>query len=355
MTALSLEYPWLAPHWTQWLQLGQRLGHAYLLSGPKGIGLERFAAHAAQAALCLSPQLGDSGEAREACGVCKGCHLFSTAQHPDFYTLSCLEDKKEIGVDQVRGLMSKLNETSHQGGYKVIWIDEVERMNASAFNALLKTLEEPAPGTLFLLTTHQIGRLPATIKSRCQQIAFSTPSVADSTAWLQARLPQTDAALLKRALRVCWGSPLEAQAWIAEGKFAQDAQWNDNLKQLLAAHKTVSEVVKVWLKWPQPETVFDYFYLWSVSSVRSASYSKHSKHLVDESLLGQPLFSQPPLQVQNQLRFQQAVLQAKQAWLHNANKELVLETLCLEWLQIQHLDQPLQTAFASKLTKGLLP
>lgn len=341
MSAILSDMPWLAPQWTQWLQLSERLGHAYLLSGPKGIGLERFVAHIAQATLCLSPQH------HEGCGVCKGCHLFKTAQHPDFYTLGCLEDKKEIGVDQVRGLMSKLNETSHQGGYKVIWIDEVERMNASAFNALLKTLEEPASGTLFLLTTHQMGRLPATIKSRCQSLAFGTPPLPQSMAWLQARLPQTDLALIKRALRVCWGSPLAAQAWIEGGEFAQDTQWNDGIKSLMNGHKTVSEVVKPWLKWPQPEAVFDYFYLWSVSSLRQATYNTDA------------VFSQPrpqvQNQVQNQLRFQQAVLQAKQAWLGNANKELVLETLCLEWLRIAHTSAPLHTAFASKLTKGTLP
>jgi DNA polymerase-3 subunit delta' len=333
--------PWLDPLWQQWLQLSDRLGHAYLLSGPKGIGLEQFVDAVVQSSLCLQPVNG------QGCGQCKGCHLLQGNQHPDFYHLKRLEDKKDIAVDQVRGLVNKLNETSHQGGYKVIWIEGVEFLNQSAFNALLKTLEEPAAQTLFLLTTHEVGRLPATIKSRCQLLSFTPPVLSDAIEWVHQNAPQVDIALVKRALRLNWGAPLDALQWIEAGKFEEDTQWKDGLKQLQSGRKSVSQVVAEWLKWPSPMSVFDYFYQWSVSAVRSVTYQTDAS---------QPwnLAPEQALQLQNWLRFQQAILQAKQNWLGNANKELVLETLCLEWLEVQQVAEPFQSVFQSKHQKGTL-
>ena len=230
--SLTLQ-PWLEPQWQQWQKLQSRLGHAYLFSGPQGIGLESFVELAAQTIFC---------ESDNACGQCSGCHLFTTRQHPDFYHLSVLEDKKEISVDQVRALINKLNETSHQGGYKVAWIEGPEHLNQSAFNALLKSLEEPAKQTLFMLTTHQVGSLPATIISRCQKLTFTAPDLQNAQAWLQQQLPQADQALLKRALRLNWGAPLDAKIWIENNLFEQESEWREAVKQLLSGQKTVSQI-----------------------------------------------------------------------------------------------------------------
>ena len=341
-------YPWLERQWMQWNQDfrpegGGYLGHAYLLSGPKGIGIEQFITLVMQKALCQQPT------AQGACQQCQACHLMLGGQHPDYYHLTRLEDKKDISVDQVRGLVSKLNETSHQGGYKVIWIEGVESLNQSAFNALLKTLEEPAAHTLFLLTTHDVGRLPETIKSRCQQLNFPPPVLKEAVSWLQQALPQVDLTLIKRALRLNWGAPLDALSWIESSKFEEDTQWKEGLKQLQMGRKTVSQVVAEWLKWSTPVSVFDYFYLWSVSAVRSVAYSAET---VENPSLNLP--TEQRLQLQNWLIFQQGTLQAKQYWLGNANKELVLETLCLEWLEVQQTSDIFRSSFQSNLQKGTL-
>jgi len=329
--------PWLAEAWQQWLQLRQRLGHAYLFSGSKGIGLEDFAKQVAHLTMCRGKR------PEHACDECHSCHLFITNQHPDFFELKRLEGKKEIAVDQVRELTYKLNETSHQGGYKVVWVDGVEYLNQSAFNALLKNLEEPADHTLFLLTTHQIDRLPATIKSRCQLLKFTAPVLPEAVAWMQQQLPQADVALVKRALRLNWGAPLDAREWINEGVFKEDQQWKSDLNDIQSGRQTVTKAVESWLKWTQPERVFDYFYQWTVSAARSVVYSQDC----DVQAVNNP-------KLQNWLRFQHAVLNAKQQWLANANKELVLENLCLEWLSIQQSEDPLQTVFNNKIMKGLL-
>ena len=323
--------PWLLAQWQQWQQLQNRLGHAYLFSGPKGIAIERFTELVAQTIFC---------ESRSACGHCSGCHLFATRQHPDFYHLSVLEDKKEISVEQVRGLISQLNEMAHQGGYKVAWVECPEHLNKAAFNAILKSLEEPAKQTLFLLTTHQAVFLPATIISRCQKLNFTMPSLDSAQAWLQHALPQADQALLTRALRLNWGAPIDAKNWIEASKFEQDSEWKTTVKQIQAGQKSVRQVVDVWLKWPQPEQVFDFFYLWTVSALRAGFYKQSTPYTA--------------VQKQNWLRFQQACLKAKQNWQRNANKQLVLEALCLEWLQIQQLQAPLESVFADENTKGKL-
>ncbi|MCF6346172.1 MAG: DNA polymerase III subunit delta' [Thiomicrorhabdus sp.] len=330
-------YPWLQTQWTQWSQNLRPLGHAYLLSSPKGIGIELFVAQVAQKTLCQQPT------EKGACLQCKSCHLQQVNQHPDYYHLTCLEDKKEISVEQVRTLVGKLNETSHQGGYKVIWVEGAELLNQSAFNALLKTLEEPAPNTLFLLTTSNVGRLPETIKSRCQQLNFPPPVLKEAIDWLQQAQPHADMKLIQRALRLNWGAPLNALAWIKANKFEEDAQWKEGLNQLQQGQKTVSQVVAQWLKWPNPMVVFDYFYLWSVSAVRSVAYASEQNTPREQHLF-----------LQNSLAFQQATLQAKQCWQGNANKELVLETLCLEWLEVQQSTTRFQSVFQSKFQKGTL-
>lgn len=330
-------YPWLQSTWQRWTQLSGRLGHAYLFSGPGGIGMEKLVESAAQSIFC---------EKNNGCGQCSGCHLFATAQHPDFFHLRVLEEKKEITVDQARELLYGLNETAHQGGYKIAWIEQPERLNPSAFNALLKTLEEPAPQTLFLLTTHQLGRLPATIVSRCQQLSLTPPPIQEALAWLQQQNPQADPALIKRALRLNWGAPLDAQTWLDEGRFEQDAEWKAALKQMQSGQKTVSQSVEQWLKWPQPEAVFDYFYLWAVSMVRQAVYQPNSEKAGISAT-----------RLQNWLKFQQACLQAHNSWQRNANKNLVLEALCLEWLQLQSestAEQPYHTVFQGNAIKGVL-
>ncbi|WP_238696358.1 DNA polymerase III subunit delta' [Thiomicrorhabdus sediminis] len=328
-------YPWLQPVWQRWQQMQTRLGHAYLLSGPKGIGVEQFVELAVMSLMCQNGS--------QACGNCANCHLLETHQHPDYFVLRRLEEKKEITVDQVRELIYKLNETSHQGGYKITWVDGVEYLNQSAFNAILKNLEEPAANTLFILTTHQIERLPATIKSRCQLIGLQAPALADAQNWIHQQAPQADAALIKRALRLNWGTPVNALQWIENSRFEQDNQWKNDLKQLQSGRKLPSQVIGDWLKWPEPESVFDYFYQWTVGAIRSVMYQSDA-----------PTDDSQQANVQNWLRFQQAVLTAQQYWQGNANKELLLESLCMEWLQIQQSQAPLQSVFKSKIQRGQL-
>lgn len=305
-------YPWQQIQWQQWQQQvqQQRIAHAYLLSGVVGLGLANFALQMAYGLLCPAPTA-------EPCQQCSSCHLSQTDQHPDLFQLSVPEGKKEITIAQVRELTEKLYETAHQGGYKVAVIEVAEKLNLSAFNALLKTLEEPPEQTVLILTTHAASQLPATILSRCQKLNFTTPTLEVGQHWCQQACPEADAPLIKKALRLHYGAPLAAKAWIESGAFQSYQQWQQDCQGLQSGQKRVPEVVAQWLKWETPDAVLDYFYHWAVTATRQALYQQ--KRAYHEDLL----------------TFQKVVLGAQQFWLGNANQALLLENLLLTWLALQ--------------------
>ena len=190
-------YPWQLNAWQQLNKDKQRMPHALLFHGRAGTGKLSFAQHLSQSLLCSAPN-----ENQEACGVCASCHWFLEESHPDFKVLTPEQDgepeegapakklkkKTQISVTQIRELSQFLNMTSHQqGGLRIILVQPAESLNTASANALLKMLEEPAAGVLFILVSHQIERLLPTILSRCQKIALPLPAEAESLAWLNGQ------------------------------------------------------------------------------------------------------------------------------------------------------------------------
>jgi len=195
-------FPWQNGLWERLRAYQARQPHALLIHGPAGIGKFALAEHFAQSLLCESPD-----PARAPCGECESCHWFAAGSHPDFRlvepeSLSLrLEDGEdldepapstgktakpstEIKVDQVRALEGFLNLKSHRGGRRVALVHPAEDLNPSAANALLKGLEEPPSGALFLLVSHRPAKLPATIRSRCVAVPVPLPEPGASAAWL---------------------------------------------------------------------------------------------------------------------------------------------------------------------------
>jgi DNA polymerase-3 subunit delta' len=193
------------------LQDPARLPHALLLSGPPGIGKQSFAMTLAHALLCATP--GPDGEP---CGQCQGCHWFAQATHPDFQRIEPEVDEEtgkqrpEIRIEQVRNLVDFFALTAHQRGWRIAVIAPAERLNTAAANGLLKTLEEPPPRSLLLLISDHPRRLPATVRSRCQQVAMPIPARSEALDWLVTqRVPVDQAAAL---LDEAGGAPLAALA-----------------------------------------------------------------------------------------------------------------------------------------------
>jgi DNA polymerase-3 subunit delta' len=224
-------YPFHAYAWQQeiWQHLSSladsaRLPHALLLAGPAGVGKRRLAQAFAARMLCQSPQ------ATGACARCKSCDLLTAGTHPDLMALGPETDAKTektakfIKVDQVREVVDFATKSAQLGGYRVVLIEPAHLLNVQAANALLKTLEEPGRQTLIMLVSSQPLSLPATIRSRCQQIPLRLPSQAEALAWLAPQLANQGIAQL--LLGLAEGAPLAALA-------LRDSLWFGERERLL--------------------------------------------------------------------------------------------------------------------------
>jgi DNA polymerase-3 subunit delta' len=198
--------PWHAGCWEMLQRARSRgaLHHALLFTGSRGLGKRQLAGLLARSLLCPRPEPGGFP-----CGKCADCRLVQAKTHPDYIEIGPDPESKsnEIRVDAVRRLSEADALTSHRGGYKVVVIDPAQQMNLSAANSLLKTLEEPAPGTLVLLVCERPERLPATIRSRCATVMVPIPAESVASEWLRRRLPDQDTRIL---LNLAHGAPLRA-------------------------------------------------------------------------------------------------------------------------------------------------
>ncbi len=187
-------YPWQESQWQALLARKSALPHALLFKGQAGTGKLELVRKLAQSIACESAAPEGAG-----CGVCRSCRWFAAGTHPDYRELlpealrppadeeasaRGRNPREEIVVDDIRALGDFINLSAHLPGGKTVVVHPAETMNRNAANALLKSLEEPPPGTRFMLVTHRAGYLPATIVSRCQQVALPTPPAQASARWL---------------------------------------------------------------------------------------------------------------------------------------------------------------------------
>ncbi len=142
-----------------------KLSHAYLFTGPRGTGKTSSAKLFAKTINCLNNQNGD------ACNECDSCKSFNNNSNPDIIEIDAASNN---GVDEIREIKNKVSLVPSMSKYKVYIIDEVHMLSIGAFNALLKTLEEPPEYVIFILATTEPQKLPATVISRCQRFDFKS-------------------------------------------------------------------------------------------------------------------------------------------------------------------------------------
>jgi DNA polymerase-3 subunit delta' len=192
-------FPWTTTAWSQLQGRRRALPHALLIEGRSGLGKTGLAMAFAQRLLCEGTATADA-----ACGRCRACVWFGQGSHPDFRLLQpeALDEtplaegesrrregesaSRQIRIDQVREAQAFLAIGTHRGGLRVVLVRPAEAMNVAASNALLKSLEEPPPGTVFLLVSSAPDRLLPTVRSRCQRIVVAPAGAAEALPWLAA-------------------------------------------------------------------------------------------------------------------------------------------------------------------------
>jgi DNA polymerase-3 subunit delta' len=231
-----------------------KLGHALLLVGPPDLGEHEVAEALVARLLCTKPRSDG-----HACGECRACRLLrapaqegaSVQPHPDFLRVGLELNEKgdklrtEISVEQVRKLGQWFALTPQFGGAQVALVEPADLMNNSAANALLKTLEEPSPGRYLLLVTSRPGRLPATIRSRCQRLEFRLPPPALAREWLGNQ--GFDAKRADAAFAAARGNPGMAARWLREGGVELREAVAHSLEALSAGRSGPVELAQAWL------------------------------------------------------------------------------------------------------------
>ena len=157
------------------LKLG-RIHHAYLFTGSRGTGKTTCAKILAKAVNCLDPQNGDP------CGVCENCRGIDSGEILDVVEMDAASNR---GIDDIRGIIDEVAFAPARAKYRVYIVDEVHMLSRDAWNALLKTLEEPPAHVIFILATTEVNKIPETILSRCQRFDFHRISPSDISSRLK--------------------------------------------------------------------------------------------------------------------------------------------------------------------------
>jgi len=313
----TLDFPWHAAAWQEFeTALGaDRLGHAYLIEGPQGLGKLHLAFRMAARVLGTPWPAADPP---------------LPLPHPDlnWITLETDEEgkqKKQIGIHQIREACANLAMTSYSGGWKVAVVWPAEQLNPHSANALLKTLEEPAPRTLLLLVRSRLDTLPATIASRCQRVRIAPPAPAEAIPWLEARAGTRD---WPRLLALAGDAPLMALLLAEEGFGELDEKFAADLLGILGHRREALEVAAEWARQPLPMTL-RWLDVWTAELVRRKAAAGDSVPAAAPQRALQTALERIPLQ--RLFRYKDEVRSAMTRNDGAFNTQMVLEGLLVPW------------------------
>lgn len=311
-------YPWHTHAWqnVQQAKTKDHLHHALLFNGEEGCGNETFIQDVAKSLLCLKP-LVDGG----ACGHCRSCQVFMSDAHPDFMSITLLEDKQSILIEQIRALNYFLGLSRSYSLRRVVVIYPAERMNVNAANSLLKSLEEPSADTHILLLTAHSAQLLPTIRSRCQRVRLALPAPADALAWLAQQPLQHAAAQL---LQSAQGRPLAALALDTTDALSQRQQWLEHLTQYVQGQGSITSISAHWEKFDKVQ-LLDWQFAWILALLKQDVEQNSVVQEVELQTLQHLLDKKRILHIYARL------MELKKLATHPLNARLLLESMLTSW------------------------
>jgi len=231
-----------------------RLAHGYIFSGMRGVGKTTVARLLAKSLNC------EQGPTPEPCLKCESCVDIQEGRSVDVLEIDGASNR---GIDEVRALKEGIQYKPLYSRYKVIIIDEFHMLTKEAFNALLKTLEEPPPNTIFILATTELHKVPSTIVSRCQTFEFRKISLNEITAHLKEIIQKENISISNYGIRLiaesAEGSLRDAQSLLDQSvAFAGEKVSDEDLKEILGtiSRELLFEIAETILK-KKPEQAFD--------------------------------------------------------------------------------------------------
>lgn len=368
--------------------LNNKLHHALLFNGQIGLGKFNFAYELAKTLLCENHQNHQNHQNNNnnnliatACNNCKSCQLFNTNNHPDLRLVipenlqnNILENKntksekndkndksekkstsfsKNILIEQVRELSDFLVLTTNRKGLRIIIIYPAETMNNNCANALLKSLEEPLPQTLFLLITNKIGQLLPTLKSRCEIINFALPNQQNTLSWLKLlpNIANKNNAEINSALAYCNQSPLLAEQ-ILNTNFLNNTTWLKQFLQALEKPKQIdfialSAIIEKESKNSDSNAInsamnfslillCDVLQKWLVDLIL-LYYLNNNKYFINYKKSQQELIKNTNINIKKLLQFWNEVIILKKQSLQPLNSRIFIEDLFMKYRNILNI------------------
>ncbi len=329
-------FEWQNEIWAKLQKQRGRLAHALLIYGQEGIGKSVLTREYGYSLLCQTPQASGL-----ACGTCKACHWLSQGAHPDFLHLqpesmseeegeesteadgkkSKKKPSKNIKIEQIRTMQETLSTGTHQAGLRVIIIEPAEAMQGPTANALLKSLEEPPPDTLFLLISNEASRLLPTIRSRCQQLPIAPPDRTSALKWLRDQSVKDVEALLSYA----GGSPLKALALAEAGDLRRE------FARRIAEPRPDALVLTDFCQSIEPATVISWLQQWTYDLIRAAATGEVRYHPAQRDRI---LAISGKLDLRKVHRFTRELSDARSLARHPLNARLFFEALFLSYREL---------------------